>query len=183
MWLCICSARWFEETFENTSVTMHLLREDIKTKNFSIRALRAIATLFLFGQVIWGHIWKKQWRNVNQMQPVWICIFSFRQFEATFENTRWRKVNQCDYASSKTSHLRKHLKTHSGEKSNKCSQCNFISFQPGNLRTHLKTQWRNVNEMQPLWICIFSWRQFEVTFENTLWRKVNQMQPVWLCIF
>ena len=37
--------------------------------------------------------------------------------------------------------------------------------------------------MWPMWLCIFSGRQFEETFENTRRRKIKQMQPVWLCIF
>ena len=36
--------------------------------------------------------------------------------------------------------------------------------------------------MQPMWLCHFSCRRFEKTFENTQWRKVIQMLPVWLCI-
>ena len=34
-----------------------------------------------------GDKWK-----VKQMQPVWLCIFSYTPFEETFKNTRWRKV-------------------------------------------------------------------------------------------
>ena len=26
------------------------------------------------------------------MQPMWLCLFSGKQFEETFDNTRWRKV-------------------------------------------------------------------------------------------
>ena len=37
--------------------------------------------------------------------------------------------------------------------------------------------------MQPVWLCIFSGRWFEETFDNIQWRKVQQMQPMWLCIF
>ena len=34
--------------------------------------------------------------------------------------------------------------------------------------------------MQPMWLCLFSGRQFEVTFEKTHRGKVKQMQPVWV---
>ena len=43
-------------------------------------------------------------------------------------------------------------------------------------------QWRQVKQMQPVWLCIFSGRQFEDTYEETQWRKAKQLQPVWLCI-
>ena len=33
-----------------------------------------------------------------------------------------------------------------------------------------------------MWLFIFSSRQFEDTFEKTQWRKVEQMQPMWLCL-
>ena len=45
------------------------------------------------------------------------------------------------------------------------------------------TQRRKVKQMQPVWFCIYSGRQFEGTFENTQRRKVKQMQPMWLCLF
>ena len=47
--------------------------------------------------------------------------------------------------------------------------------------THESAQWRNVIQMQPMWLCIL--RPFEDTFENAQWRKVKQMQPMCLCIF
>ena len=37
--------------------------------------------------------------------------------------------------------------------------------------------------MQPIWLCLFSGRPFEETFENPQWWKVKQMQPIWLCFF
>ena len=40
----------------------------------------------------------------------------------------------------------------------------------------------DANQMQPMWLCIFTGRQFEEAFENTQWRKVKQMQPMWICI-
>ena len=39
-------------------------------------------------------------REVKQMQPMQLCIFSGRQFKDPFENTHKHKCNQCDYASS-----------------------------------------------------------------------------------
>ena len=99
---------------------------------------------------------------------MWLCMFSAKQFEDTFENTpkkpnkcnqydfalsytstlkthlkthsggKLNKCNQCDYASSNASDLVKHLKTHSGEKSKKCNQCDFASSYAHHLRRHLK---------------------------------------------
>ena len=74
---------------------------------------------------------------------MWLCLFSGRQFEDTFENAQWRKDKQMQptwlcillYISA----LRKHLKIHSGEKPNKCNQCDFVPSQAGHLRAHLKT--------------------------------------------
>ena len=71
----------------------------------------------------------------------------------------------------------KHLKTHSGEKSNKCNQYDYTSSQVSHLRTHLKNaEWTKVEQMQPVWLCIHSSRQFEDTFEKTqlLQRKIYQ---------
>ena len=33
-----------------------------------------------------------QWRKVEQMQPMWLCIILCKRFEDTFENTQWRKA-------------------------------------------------------------------------------------------
>ena len=33
-----------------------------------------------------------EWRNVKQMQPVWLCILWREQFEDTFEKTQGRKI-------------------------------------------------------------------------------------------
>ena len=101
----------------------------------------------------------------------------------------WLCILWCD--------LRIHSKMHSGEKSNKCNQCDYASSGAGNSRTHFKmhseesqtnatngtmpalilvhwgnmwkTQWRSVIQMQPMWLCVFSCRWFEDTFEK---RKV-----------
>ena len=45
-------------------------------------------------QAIWGHIWKLTEEKVKQMQPMWFCIISGKQFEDTVENAQWRKVKQ-----------------------------------------------------------------------------------------
>ena len=83
------------------------------------------------------------------MQPMWLCIFSGRPFEDTFENSQRKKsnkCNQCDFASFLTGNLRTHLKTHSGEKLNKCDQCDFASSQ----ETFENAQQRKVKQMQPI---------------------------------
>ena len=115
----------------------------------------------------------------------------------THSGEKLNKCSQCDYASSRSDVLRTHLKAHNREKSNKCNQCDFAFSYASALRTHLKnehwwkvelildlrTQWRKVEQMQPMWLYLFSGRQFKGTFENAQWRKVKQMQPMWLCLF
>ena len=119
------------------------------------------------------------------MHPIWLCVFSCRRFEESFEKAQWSKVVQmqplwlcillCTRFENTFEETRK--------KSNKCDQCDYISCYASHLRTHLKTQWKKVVQMQPMWLCILSGRQFEDTFEITQWRKAKQMQPMWLCIF
>ena len=36
--------------------------------------------------------------------------------------------------------------------------------------------------MQPMWLCVLPYKQFEKTFKNTQRRKVKQMQSMWFCI-
>ena len=62
--------------------TSHLSRH-LKTHSGEKSINATNVTLPPFRQAIWGHIWK-------QMQPMWLCIFSCRRFEGTFENTRWQ---------------------------------------------------------------------------------------------
>ena len=59
-------------------------------------------------------------------------------------------------ASFNPSALRTHLKTNSEEKSNNCNQSDYAS-------THLKM---HCGEMQPMWSCIHTDRQFEEAYEN-----------------
>ena len=42
--------------------------------------------------------------------------------------------------------------------------------------------WREVKQMQLMWLWILSGKWFNETFENAHWRKIKQMQPMWLCI-
>ena len=65
---------------------------------------------------------------------------------------------------------------------NKCNQCDYTTSHTDNLTqiedTFENAHWRKVEQMQPMWLCIFPCRWFEETFENTKWRKVKQMQPM-----
>ena len=45
------------------------------------------ATLHLYRQAIWGHIWKLTLEKSIQMQSMRLCICSGRQFEETVEKT------------------------------------------------------------------------------------------------
>ena len=66
------------------------------------------------------------------MQPMWLCLFSGRQFEVTFEKKhieeKSNKYNQCEFGCSDPSSLRSHMKLHSGGKSNKCNQCTMCTL-------------------------------------------------------
>ena len=58
-------------------------------------------------------------------------------------------------------------KMHSGERSNKCNQCHFSSPWKANLRTPFEnTQWRKLEQMQSMWVCLNNKSQFESTFEE-----------------
>ena len=60
-------------------------RSQTSAPNVSIHPLR---------QAIWGNTWKHTMEKSKKMQSVWLCIFSRRHFEKTFENAQWRKVKQ-----------------------------------------------------------------------------------------
>ena len=73
MWLCICSIRRFEKTFEN-----HLMEK------FCTSA--TIATLHLLKQAIWEDMCNLTFGEIAHMQLLWLCICSSRRFEKTREN-------------------------------------------------------------------------------------------------
>ena len=93
------------------------------------------------------------------MQPMWLCLFSGRQLQETFECAQWRKVNQMQPM---------WLCLFSGRPFEATFEC---------------AQWGKVEQMQPMWLWLFSGRQFQETCENAQWRKVKQLQPVLLCLF
>ena len=105
MWLCICSIRQFEKTFEN-----HLMEK------FCISA--TLVTLHLFNQAIWEDMWKLTFEKITHMQLMWLCICSSRRFEKTFQNNNGEIshiCNYCDFASVQAGNLRRHVKTNNSE--------------------------------------------------------------------
>ena len=63
--------------------------------HFQIAQQRGCITTLV--AVVWFFSTVHKQTNVTigfQMQPVWLCIFSGRWFEETFENAHWRKVKQ-----------------------------------------------------------------------------------------
>ena len=72
-WLCICSRRQYEKTFEN-----HFMAK------FRISATLVI--LHLFKKAIWKDTWKLTFEKITHMQLMCLCIWSSGQFEKTFEN-------------------------------------------------------------------------------------------------
>ena len=106
-------------------------------------------TLHPHWQAIWGDIWRRTLEKAKQMQPVWLCVCSGRQFEETFENTQWRKAKQM--------------------------QPMWLCILPDRQfeGTFEKAQWRKAKQMQPMWLCILLCKQFGETFENTQSGKVK----------
>ena len=88
----------------------------------------------------------------------------------THNGGKLNKCNQCNNASYQAVNLKKRLKTHSWEKSNKCNQW----FLPGKQfeETLNDAQWKKVKHTQLMRLC-------HVICKH--WRQVNKMQPTWLC--
>ena len=74
--------------------------------------------------------------KVKQMQPMRLCILSGMQFEETCENAQRRKVK-------------------------KCNQCDYVFSYASALRRHLKKHSGEVKQMLPVWLCILSGNPFE----------------------
>ena len=99
-----------------------------------------------------------------------------------FNGTIWAKYNTMEQACQNNDFDLKGeeilmKKTDNAIKPNKCNQCNFASFHARSLKVHLKIH-SGEKSMQPMWLCLFSGRQFEETFENSQWGKDQQMQPM-----
>ena len=100
------------------------LRIHLKNVVENKQIIATSVTMLVHNMAILESIWNTQRRKVKQMQPVWFCIYSGRQFENAFESSQWReakhnKCNQCDYASSETGDVRVHLQ-YTAEKSPPC---------------------------------------------------------------
>ena len=134
MWLCICSIRRFEKTFEN-----HLMEK------FRISA--TLVTLHLFKQAFWEDTWKLTFEKTTHMQLIWLCICSIKRFEWTFENHLMEKFRIS--ATVVTLHLFKQAiwedvwKSFSGKISHIYNYCDFLSNQAGDLKTHENSYLRN----------------------------------------
>ena len=98
--LSIYSGRRFERTSENSLrwkivkmqsmlLCIYVQAGNLRTHSGEKEDNATNATLHLFGQTIWGDIWKS-----IQMQPMRLCICTGRQFEDTFEDSLWRKSGQ-----------------------------------------------------------------------------------------
>ena len=81
------------------SVTMPLLRQAIwghilKRTVEKSQTNATNVTMPHIAQAIWGNIWKHT--VVQQMQPMWFCILTSRQFQETFDNAQKKKRNKCN---------------------------------------------------------------------------------------
>ena len=103
MRLCICSRRWFEDTYENAQW-------------WKVQQMQPVWLCLNWSKFFEEPCEKTHWTKVKQMQLVWFCVFSRKQFEDPYENAHWRKVKQCNLASSGSNNLRTHLKRHTVRK-------------------------------------------------------------------
>ena len=127
----------------------------------------------------WGNIWKLHlekdlsicsgksfketfenslWRNLPQVQAMWLYICWGREFEETYENSLWRKFPQVQTM--------------------RLCICWGESFK----ETFENALWRKILQMQSMRLCICWGKWFKETFEKALWRKTLQMQTMRLCI-
>ena len=88
---------------------------------------------------------------------MWLCFYSGKRFEATFENAQWRKVKQMQP-------MRLCLL------SGKWFEEKFKD-----------AQWKKVKQIQPMRLCLLSGKWFEETFKDAQWRKVKHTQLMRLC--
>ena len=78
--------------------------------------------------------------------------------------------------------LRIHLKNVVENKQIIATSVTMLVHNMAILESIWNTQRRKVKQMQPVWFCIYSGRQFENAFESSQWREAKQMQPMWLRI-
>ena len=81
-----------------------------------------------------------------------------------------QKCNQCDFASEWADSLRKHSKIHNGDRSYKCNQCDYAYSGSPFEDTFKISLWRQIRQMQPMWLCNCTGFRPEKSFENSHWR-------------
>ena len=179
------------------NVILHVWSKKFEGAFGNAQTNATVASMHSIKQETWGRRWKCTVGKAKLMQPMRLYVYSdpstLRTHLKRYSGEKSNKCNQCDFASSRAGDLRRHLKTNLGEKSNKCNQCDFASTQAGNLKWHLKIHsgeksskcnqlrqgpsvtWKKASRLGNLtiWLCPFSCRQFEDTFENAQWRKVK----------
>ena len=198
MWLCILPSKHFEDTFENaqcnqwlwqcdyalslyrnvTYVTLHPPGQTIwghiwKRTLEKSQTNATNVTIHRLIQALWGDIWKHTMEksqinatNVTMhplMQAIWGSIW-----KCTVEKSQTNATNVTMPLLGQA--IRGHILRCTMEK----SQTNATNgTMPALILVHWgnmwKTQWRSVIQMQPMWLCVFSCRWFEDTFEK---RKV-----------
>ena len=152
VWLCILSARRFEETFE--------IIQWRKVKQMQPMQLGNLRK----------HLKIHSGEKSNKSKQ---CNYASSQASHLRRNLKngtsekKNKSNQSHYASSRPGDLRRHLKIHSGEKSNKCNQCDFASIQAGDLSRHLKIhsalQWKKSTSATNMTMHLLG---------QTIWRRI-----------
>ena len=138
-----------------TSVTMHPLLQviwgDIWRSTLEKSQTNATSVIMHpLGQAIWGHIWK---RTVEKSQTNATCVIMQPLGQAI-----WGYIWKCTVEKRQT---------------NATNVIMHLIKQA--IWGHIwKSQWRKVEQMQPVWLCIRSGRHFEETFENARGRKIDQ---------
>ena len=103
------------------------------------------------------------------MQPVWLCIFSRREFEEAFENAQWRKVKQMQPMWIFILLCKRFEDTFEKTQNTEVkSQTNATNANKHALRATFEIPWwRKNKQMQPMWFCILWRKSLKGTLENT----------------
>ena len=160
LWLCICSNRQFENTYETHTGEKSWLNcsfpafiSEVNTISFeyfqSPRILFAREKSNKCNQCDYAcsdpsalrihlsiHTGQKPYK-CNQCDSASVDAGHLRTHMKIHSGIKSNKCNLFDHACSHLSSLRRHLKTHIGKKTNKCNQCDFASNRAGNLRSHI----------------------------------------------
>ena len=113
------------------------------------------------------------------MQPLWLCLFSGRPFEESFENAQWTRMKQTNVTNVTLPLLRQAIwggiwKRTVGKSKTHVINATLLPLIQVLWGSILKYTVETTKQMQSVWYKLLSSRQFEKTFENTPWRKSSK---------